>query len=79
MPTAYVKKLVKTGTKKFGKGPFPNGDKIDKKELEHRWKKAKMLAKKEGKEKQWDYIVGIFKKMVGEEYLVSKNLEELND
>lgn len=63
MPQAYVQKIAK-------KGKEIKGKKLDTKEVERRWNKAKSIAKDAGKGKQWDYITGIFKKMVGEEYSV---------
>lgn len=54
MPSSYVKKIAKE------KG-------ISEDRAEKLWDKAKALAKKEGKEEEYDYITGIFKKMVGEQ------------
>ena len=53
MPSAYVGKIAKK------KG-------ITKDRAEHLWNKAKNLAADEGHEEEWDYITGIFKRMVGE-------------
>ncbi len=52
MPSAYVDKLVKEG-------------KGSKAELEHKWDKAKKLAADEGRPEEYDYITGIFQKMIG--------------
>jgi hypothetical protein len=35
------------------------------KEDEHKWSKAKSIAAKEGKKKDWSYIMGIYNKMKG--------------
>lgn len=54
--------------------PLPYIDKMSKKhkkskeELEHKWSKAKELAKKSGKENNYGYITGIFKRMIGEDF-----------
>jgi len=53
MPTPYLKKLVKAG-----KGSIS--------ELEKKWKKAKSIAAKSGHKDDFDYITGIFNKMIGE-------------
>ena len=52
MPVA----AIKTFSKKTGKSE---------KELESLWKRAKKLAKDEGHEEEYDYIMAIFKKMSG--------------
>lgn len=67
MPSAYVKKIA-------SKEKSINGKKLDMKEVERRWNKAKKIASSEGHSNEWDYITGIFKKMVGESYLVSNNI-----
>lgn len=51
MPTAYIKKLAKQG-----KGTIQA--------LEKKWDKAKKLAADQGHSGEYDYIVGIFQKMV---------------
>lgn len=61
MPTAYIKKLATKDKSIKGKA-------LDTKELERRWNKAKKIAAEEGHSEEWDYITGIFKKMVGESY-----------
>lgn len=66
MPSAYVKKLAT-------KDKSIKGKKLDMKELERRWDKAKKIASDSGHAKEWDYITGIFKKMVGEEYELTTN------
>ena len=53
MPNAFLEKLAKS--KKYG----------SKKELEQKWEKAKQLAKDEGHEDDYAYIMGIFKRMIG--------------
>lgn len=53
MPNNYIKSLVKKG-----KGSA--------KKLEKKWKKAKNLAKKQGHAEEYDYITGIFNRMIGE-------------
>jgi hypothetical protein len=63
MPTAYVKKIA-------DKEKIIKGTNLDMKEVERRWNKAKKIAAEEGHAKEWDYITGIFKKMVGEGYEV---------
>lgn len=57
MPVNYIKKLSSEG-----KGSISD--------LEKKWDKAKELAKESGKEDNFGYITGIFKKMIGEEYSV---------
>jgi len=52
MPQEFIKKLVSQG-------------KGSKSELEALWKKAKEVAKESGKEDNFAYITGIFKKMAG--------------
>lgn len=54
MPAAYINKLIKE--KETGKS---------KARLEHLWKKAKDIASKAGETKNYAYIMGIFKKMIG--------------
>lgn len=51
MPTPYIEKLAKEG-----KGTV--------KELEAKWDKAKKLAADQGHTDEYDYITGVFKKMV---------------
>lgn len=58
MPTTYIKKLSAQG-----KGSL--------KDLESKWKKAKSIAKEEGKEEDFAYITGIFKNMIGEGFEVN--------
>lgn len=53
MPNAYLQKLADKG-----KGSIDS--------LEKKWNKAKTLAKDQGHEDEYDYITGIFKKMIGE-------------
>ena len=53
MPLPYVKKVAD----KQGKSV---------ESLEGKWKKAKGIAKKEGKGDSYAYVTGIFKRMVGE-------------
>lgn len=53
MPQAYVKKMAAKHHLTMDRA-------------EHLWDKAKKLATKEGKAEQFDYITGIFKRMVGE-------------
>jgi len=48
--------VIKSFSKKTGKSVN---------ELEKLWKKAKAIAKEEGHEEEYDYIMGIFKKMIG--------------
>lgn len=55
MPNSYIKKLADEG-----KGSIE--------ELEKKWDKAKTLAADEGHEEEYDYITGIFKKMIGESF-----------
>ena len=59
MPTAYVQKIAKE-----------KGLNID--SLEKKWKKAKSVASDEGHEEEYDYIMGIFKRMIGEELTFSE-------
>jgi hypothetical protein len=54
MPNAYVKKVADQ-----------KGISVDK--AESLWKKAKSVAEKEGHAGEYDYITGIFKKMIGED------------
>jgi hypothetical protein len=54
MPNSYLEKIAK-------KKDIPMDV------LENRWKKAKLLAAKEGFKDKYDYIMGIFKRMVNEE------------
>lgn len=56
MPSNYVDKLVSMG----------KGSKAD---LEKKWDEAKKQAAKAGHTNDYDYITGIFKKMVGESIL----------
>lgn len=65
MPSAYVKKIARKEKKVKGKL-------MDMKEVERRWNKAKKIAADAGHAKEWDYITGIFKKMVKEELEVSE-------
>lgn len=58
MPTNYIKKLSKEG-----KGSIAD--------LEKKWDKAKKLASDEDHAEEFDYITGIFKKMIGESYVLS--------
>jgi hypothetical protein len=58
MPVAYIDKLVDQG----------KGSRAD---LEKKWDKAKKLAADQGHSEEYDYIVGIFKKMIGESHLKS--------
>lgn len=53
MPTGYVKKLAK----QHGKST---------KAAENTWKKAKKAAMKAGHAEEYDYVTGVFKKMMGE-------------
>lgn len=53
--------------------------------VEKLWSKAKAIAKEEGHNKDYAYIVGILKKMLGlnesvtfKEFLKIKNIKELN-
>lgn len=55
MPNAYIKKLADEG-----KGTVAD--------LEKKWDKAKALAADEGHKEEYDYITGIFKKMIGESF-----------
>lgn len=41
-------------------------------DAEEKWELSKKIAKKKGKEDNWEYIMGIFKKMIGES-LVKEN------
>ena len=60
MPNAYIKKLADEG-----KGTVDS--------LEKKWEKAKSLAKEQGHGEEYDYITGIFKKMVNESILSFRN------
>lgn len=51
MPTPYIKKLHEEG-----KGSIA--------ELEKKWDAAKAAAAKEGHKNDWDYVTGIFNRMV---------------
>lgn len=53
MPNSYIKKLVDKG-------------KGSEKELEKKWEKAKKLASDENHKDEYDYIMSIFKRMIGE-------------
>lgn len=53
MPQAYVKKLAKKKGISIAKA-------------EDHWVKAKELAAEQGHKEDYDYITGIFKKMMGE-------------
>ncbi len=53
MPTHFIEFLAKK--KKYG----------TKKELEDKWEKAKSIAKEQGHKDEYDYIMGIFKRMIG--------------
>ena len=59
MPTAYLKKVSKK-----------KGISIDR--AEELWDKAKKLAASQGHEDEYDYITGIFKKMIGERLTFSE-------
>ena len=54
MPNAYIKKLSKEKN-------------IPIEDLEKKFKKAKTLAAEQGHKEDYDYITGIFKKMIGEQ------------
>jgi hypothetical protein len=68
MPTAYISKMAKEKN-------IP----VDK--LEKYWDKAKSLAKDSGHEEEFDYITGIFKKMIkeDEESAVNRYSEFINE
>jgi len=68
MPTAYISKMAKEKN-------IP----VDK--LEKYWDKAKSLAKDSGHEEKFDYITGIFKKMIkeDEESAVNRYSEFINE
>ncbi len=53
MPSSYVSKIAKK-------------KKVSVERAEHLWNKAKELAADQGKSEKWDYITGIFKRMIGE-------------
>ena len=68
MPTPYIDSLVKKG-----KGTQA--------ELEKKWEEAKAIAKDAGHDEDYDYITGIFKKMINEsvpktfkEYMFTESL-----
>lgn len=60
MPANYVMSLVDKG-------------KGTKAELEKKWEDAKAIAAKSGHKDDYAYIIGIFKKMVGEQTNESKS------
>lgn len=66
MPTAYIKKLSKE------KGISVN-------QLEKYWDEAKELAKKEGHEKDYAYITGIFKKIISKKDKKKINTNKINE
>lgn len=53
MPISYVKKTAKKHH-------------ISTAKAEHKWNKAKAIAKSQGKEDNYALITGIYKKMIGE-------------
>jgi len=63
MPSPYVSQLAKE-----------KGVSLD--VAEDRWKRAKASAKSQGHEKDWAYITGIFKTMMGEEVEDETMLEQ---
>jgi len=67
MPAAYVADLVKQG-------------KGSKAALEKKWKRAKKIAADSGHAEEYDYIMGIFKKMIGEhDQSLTDRLMSFND
>jgi hypothetical protein len=64
MPNAYIKKLSDEG-------------KGSEDELEKKWKKAKELAQERGREDDYAYVTGIFKKMIGEDLTLREFLKWL--